>query len=336
MRKTIFITAVTAILLFGGWAQAGVSVIKNGSFENDGRTINPVTEDDTPQYWGNVNIPSDRFGGYVSPAWSTHPYDGDANSLTLYSKYDGKCNYGDMAMVSQRVYLEDVNKIIFDLELSSSAGGWDPSKRSAIVLIDGIVVWDSNDPNDCVPDENGECRNAEVNDIEINDANSHTLSLAIKSNVTEAFKPYVEYRTRWDFVKFDTHCGGFGYLPQDLNRDCYIDFFDFAILAGRWLQPDPDYKYDLFEDEDNVLNEFDLMVFADYWLCNSYWQNWQSDDCYEVRLLATDLNYDGIVNFIDFAILADGWGTAADYSDISVMAEEWLQKTMLDEFWSKN
>jgi len=31
-------------------------------------------------------------------------------------------------------------------------------------------------------------------------------------------------------------CGDWGYLPSDLNRDCYVDLLDFAIFAQQWLQ----------------------------------------------------------------------------------------------------
>jgi hypothetical protein len=31
-------------------------------------------------------------------------------------------------------------------------------------------------------------------------------------------------------------CGDWGYLPGDLNRDCYVDLLDFAILAQQWLE----------------------------------------------------------------------------------------------------
>ncbi len=336
MKKTIFFTAIMAGLLFTNDVQAAVSLVRNGSFEYDGQIADVTVK--PPKYFCDVNVPTTKFGGYVDTTWST--YINGGYSLTLYSKYDAKCNAGDKAMVSQQVYLTDVNEIIFDLEVSSSysSSPWDPNLRSALVLIDGSVVWDSND---WTPDSNDEYRNQTIDVNEIyKDENPHTLSLAIRSNVTEVFKPYVEYRTRWDFVKFDTHCGGFGYLPEDLDRDCYIDFVDFAMLAGHWLEPDPDYEHDLFEDEDNIINELDLMVFSDGWLDNSDWRNYQEDNCYEAELLASDLNDDGVVDLRDFAILAGYWRSGqsciradvdnsgeVDYDDISVMADEWLQRS---------
>lgn len=335
MKATTFITAAIVILLFGPWVQAGVSIVHNGSFENDGTIGDIATK--APQYWCDVNLPGNKFSGYVNTVWWTHGYnDSDGNSLTLYSKALAKCNAGDMAMVSQQIYLADVNQIIFDLKLTSSSGTWDPNKRSAVVLIDGDDVWNSSN---WAPDSNDEYRNQTVDVNEIyKDANSHTLSLAIKSDVNETLYPYVEYMTRWDFVKFDTHCGGFGYLPEDFSQDCYVNFLDFAMLADHWLEENPPDEYDLVED--GAADEYDLMVFADGWLDCSYWENWQDDNCYEVELLDADLNDDGIVNLVDFAILTGDWGSGddcirsnidrsgvVDYKDLSMMTEQWLLRS---------
>ena len=330
MKKATVIVSIMIVLLSAHRAQAGVSIVMNGSFENNGQVPDITAE--APQYWCDVSVPSDKFAGKVNTDWSTY---GDY-SLILYSKALGKCNDGDMAMVSQQVYLaEDANQIIFDLKLSSSSGNWDPDKRSAVVLIDGNDVWDSNTLG------SGEYLKVfvDVNE-EYKDANLHTLTLAIRSNVTETSYPYREYRARWDFVKFDAYCGGFGYLPEDIDRDCYVDFRDFAMLAGHWLEENPAYKYDLVED--GVVNEYDLMFFAEGWLDCSYWENWQDDNCYEVELPAADLNDDGIVDFCDFTILAGDWGSnesciradvdgsgEVDYHDISIMADEWLLKSWL-------
>lgn len=343
MKKTTVIAGAMVMLLFGNWTQAGVSVVKNGSFENDG-SINPITTEDPPQYWCDVNIPSDEFGGKVDTVWSTHGYNGDDHySLTLYSKALGECNDGDMAMVSQQVYLDkNVNKIIFDLKLSSSysPSPWDPNTRSAVVLIDGHPVWDSNDSE---PDSNDEYRNQEVDITDVNgigDANLHTLSLAIKSNVNEAFPSYVEYRAHWDFVKFDAHCGGFGYLPGDLNQNCYVDMNDLGLLADQWLTEEPNYIYDLFQDEDDIVNFLDFAILADGWMDNTDWENWQDDNCYEMEMLATDLNNDGIVDYGDIFVLAYEWlnegnciradlndDNIVNLRDFAIIAGEWLLKS---------
>ena len=319
------------MLVLAHWTQAGVSIVRNGSFEDDGQIADITAQ--APQYWCDVNVPSDKFAGKANTDWSTY---GDY-SLILYSKALGKCNDGDMAMVSQQVYLtEDANQIIFDLKLSSSSGDWDPVKRSAVVLIDGNDVWDSNTLG------SGEYFKVSVDvNEEYKDANLHTLSLAIRSNVTETLFPYREYRARWDFVKFDTHCGGFGYLPEDLNHDCYVDMKDLEILLGQWLVEDPNYEYDLFED--GIVNFYDFAFFAEYWTTNSDWENWQDENCYEAELLAGDIDDSGQVDLRDVSIFTSDWlapvdcDTRADingdgvvnFEDFAVLAEEWWLKSWL-------
>ena len=328
MKKATVIVSIMIVLLLAHRARAGVSIVMNGSFENDGQIPDITAE--APRYWCDVNVASDKFAGKVNTDWSSY---GDY-SLILYSKAFGKCNDGDMAMVSQQVYLtEDANQIIFDLKLSSSSGNWDPDKRSVVVLIDGNDVWDSNTLG------SGEYLRVSVDvNEEYKDANLHTLSLAIRSNVTETSYPYREYRARWDFVKFDAYCGGFGYLPEDIDRDCYVGFRDFAMLAGHWLEENPAYKYDLVED--GVVNEYDLMFFAEGWLDCSYWDD---TDCLEVELPAGDIDDSGEVDYGDVLILANSWLAAADCNtradinddgvvdsrDFAVMAGQWRLKSWL-------
>jgi hypothetical protein len=153
-----------------------------------------------------------------------------------------------------------------------------------------------------------------------------------------------QYNVRWDFVKFDTHCGGFGYLPEDLNHDCYVDINDLGALAEQWLETEPNYndRYDLFIDDSNTINFYDYAVLAAGWLDNSDWRNWGKDNCYEAGLLESDLNDDGIANFEDFAILANDWmktGScmkgnidrtgSVDYKDVAIMADEWLMTSWM-------
>jgi len=48
---------------------------------------------------------------------------------------------------------------------------------------------------------------------------------------------------------------------------CFVNFEHFARFAEYWLEPGTGLPADLYEDEDNIVNELDLGVFVDYWLC---------------------------------------------------------------------
>ena len=329
MKKTTVTAAITVMLLLAHWAQGGVSMVRNGSFENDG-VINSITEEDPLQYWCDVNIPSDRFGGWVSTGWKTHR----GYSLTFYSGF-ATFTAGDTATVSQQVYLTDVNEIIFDVRLGTIGGyPWDPNERSAVLLIDGNIVWDSN--TSLGPNADGEYLNQTVDVNQIyKDANSHTLSLAMKANKDKTERFY-EYLVQWDFVKFDTHCGGFGYLPEDLNRDCYVDILDLGMLAEEWLAEEPAYNCDLFADDESIVNLRDFAIFALYWrdsTCRqsngcggSDFNRSRTVDSADLMIFAeywlepvvtllSDLSEDRVVNFKDVAIFANGWLDNTDWNN---------------------
>jgi len=65
------------------------------------------------------------------------------------------------------------------------------------------------------------------------------------------------------------------YLAGDLNDDCKVNFFDFAILAGSWMSNNGDLKWnsicDISEPKDSIINWKDLAVLCESWLidCNT-------------------------------------------------------------------
>ena len=309
MKEKIVLAVVMIMMLSANKIRAGVSVVENGSFEEDGTAIADITAE-IPHGWDDVNMPSGWFGGSVYADWATH---GDYY-LNLYTYAYGTFAADETITISQQVYLADVNQIIFDVKLDTTYGDpWDPAKRTAVMLIDGTVVWESNSVG---ADVGGDYFDQTVDVNGIYDASPHTLTLGLRANMSET--SYVDYRTQWDFVRFDTYCEGFGFLQGDINLDCYVDWLDLEMLAGQWLVESPAEKYDLFQDANNIVNFNDFAVLADSWMANSY----ELDS----TLMAMDLNYDGIVNFIDYAILAEDWSSgAADYNDIAVLADEWLQ-----------
>src|SRR4030042_1018361 len=390
MKTAKVFSVLMVMFLMAQQTQAGVSLVMNGSFENDG-IVNDIAVE-APRRWCDVNVPSGKFGGWIGAGWNTH----GNYSLSLYSEY-ASFTAGEMATVSQQVYLADVKQIIFDLRLGTVAGyAWDPAKRSALVLIDGNVVWDSDS---LIPNISGEYLNQIVDVDEIyKNTSPHTLSLAMRVDVagTEWF---FRFLAQWDFVKFDTYCGGFGYLPEDLNLDFYVDLLDLKLLAEQWLDEELNVEFDLFRDDEDILNFSDFAAFASYWQTimggdgdfdrngkvdvadlkmfvehwlgpvtlllsdlsgdnfvnfadyasfadrwqdNTDWRNWRDENCFEMELPAGDLDYDGIVNLRDFAILAgegDSRGTCirsdiddsgvVDYRDIAGMTEDWLLKSWL-------
>jgi hypothetical protein len=48
---------------------------------------------------------------------------------------------------------------------------------------------------------------------------------------------------------------------------CVVDFYHFARFAELWLVTGPDLTADLYGDEYNIVDYFDLEKFIDHWLC---------------------------------------------------------------------
>lgn len=267
VRNLIAIGAAMLILSAAGWAQAGVCEIVNGSFEDDG-TIDDIVAQE-PNGW-DVNVPSGQFTGKTEASWST---DGRF-SLFLSSQWFKAFDANDAAIVSQDVFLDDVNEITFDLKLNTYTGlGWDPSKATAVVMIDDEIVWE---PNSASSDIRGvyTSQSYAVED-KYRDEKPHKLSFGLRINV-DTENGFVEfYRVWWDSIECVIYCGGGGLLAGDFNRDCVVDANDLDLAADVWLfEVDSDDKHNLFRDDDlagyGTINFFDLAILADNWLHSSY------------------------------------------------------------------
>ena len=272
------------------------SPIVNGSFEDDG-TINNVIISE-PNGW-DVNIPAEFGGTVTSSVWET---DG-SYSFMVSSNGNGTFKPGDKAVLTQQVNLSSVHEITFDIKLVGQRFGqidWDGTKFTAIVEIDGNSVWQSE------PNAN------DVNSITI-DVNSYTscglstLTIGIRAGVDESVTP--SYWTLWDNIKLwpsGTDCSGNGYLLADLDRSCYVDFNDVKVLGENWLRDDlvwPEDRIDIIWD--GMINMEDFAAVAyDWGKCSDP----KDENCFGVPLeLKGDLNLDGVVNLIDYRILAGKW-----------------------------
>jgi len=286
-------------------AYGQISLIKNGSFEQDGIELTNIIET-PPLFWCDVNISDDEFTAKLTDKWSTHDGNDTALSCELKSKLFG-IEAGDTASISQSAFLEqDIAGISFDLYLRTASGlPWDHNEQTALVMIDGNVIWDSNS----LPiDSNGEYKDAVYIGFEdfqqYMDNDWHKLSLAMKYNVPD---PWYQYISRWDFVKFDKYCGGLGFLYADLNQDCYVDLADYALIALDWMGQPTKPRYDLEKNE--FININDLKLLAEDWALNTDWTVWGQAGTRQMELLANDFDLSGQIDIGDFQTLSEYWLT---------------------------
>jgi hypothetical protein len=294
-RKTIFVMAVFMVLS-AKITQASVSTVVNGSFEYDGPINNILTKE--PNGW-DVNIPSGQFGGWVLNDW---PTDGFYN-LTIASNWYTGFDVNDIAIVSQDVSFKDVKRIIFDLMLDTSGSAWNPDKRTVVIMVDDVIIWQCSDTSE--PTDN------RIIDVNFNDGKIHRLSLGLMSKAKENWwNVDTIYYAYWDYIAFD--CRGLGVFEGDFNRDCVVDFNDYAMMANLWLEDvEPDSKYNLYTY--GVINFRDYAVLADIrdsndlsdvesftsiWLdeveTNNQWNLYKGDD-------------DRVVNLSDLAVFVEDW-----------------------------
>jgi hypothetical protein len=267
MRDLIAIGAMMTVLFATGWAQAGVCEILNGSFEDDGPIGDITTQE--PNGW-DVNVPSGKFTGKTEASWST---DGSF-SLFLSSQWFRAFAAGDTAIISQDVFLDDVNEITFDLKLDTYTSlGWDPNNATAVVMIDDEIVWE---PNSASMDIRGEYTGQSyVVEDKYRDKKPHKLSFGLKINIDTEEGFFEFYRVWWDSIDCVIFCGGGGLLAGDFNRDCFVDVNDLDQAADVWLlEVVSDDEHNLFRDDDlagyGTINFFDLAILADNWLRSSY------------------------------------------------------------------
>ncbi len=267
MKAVVFgVLVFTFLLLNVVWAED--CPILNGSFEEPG-DIDDISEQE-PNHW-DVNMPDGKFGGEVQGVFGVT----DQNwSLTLRSERYVDLEVDDIVYVYQYVCLKDVNQITFDINLDTYPQmPWDPAYRTAVVMIDDEVVWESNSLG---TDVRGQYRGVDdmcfVN-INVGDFNERKFAVGLRVNVDE--NPSFRYFTDWDNIKCGLHCGGNGFLLGDFSRDCCVDFVDYAMFASVWKQiVDSNSIFNLSIEDDvgssGIINFADLEVFLGDWLASSY------------------------------------------------------------------
>lgn len=120
---------------------------------------------------------------------------------------------------------------------------------------------------------------------------------------------------------------------SDFDNDGDVDFYDYAVLASRWMNTDCHYP-DWCEGTDlnfkGSVDFIDLYIFAENWL-------WEK--------IPADIDIDGDVDFVDYAIFANHWmnqncaepnwcggadlnkSCSVDFYDLAEFADHWLEGT---------
>ncbi len=312
MKKKCICFAAAAILLIISCGAFGMDYIMNGSFENSFNS------------W-DINVPGDFVADRQTGSGTTN----GTYNLRIYSPRFGVFNPGDTAMATQSVVIKHSEHIIFDVKLSAKKGTtpvpWGGSVATAMVLIDGLPVWQSE------PNADGQMLNVAADVNQYADGNSHNISLALQINFSGELN--TSYLTQWDFVKFDRFCGGYGYLYEDINRDCYVNIGDIALMGQYWLKEAQTLPFAIEcidSGNDGIIGGQELESIAYAWLdCTS----WADGNCLPLDYPpdANDINGDGVVNFYEYAVVAGGITDINDANDMREFQPSWLNRTWIFE-----
>jgi hypothetical protein len=319
MKSVVAIGVIMVMLLAVNLARSEDCGIVNPSFEDDGAIGNIVVEE--PNGW-TVDIPDGNFVGYIYTDWRTEGF----YSLTLFTKKKLWLLEGDTATVSQQMDLAAVSEITFDVKLDTAFGAWDPTVCSAVLLIDGDVVWQSNSVGSDV-------RGVYLGQVyaveeKYRTAGLHTLSLGMRMNMDKYFYTESMYKLQWDNVGCSLFCGGAPLLKGDINRDCCVDANDLKLLAETWLGTvDPNDPANLSDVGDDPNSSGGIISFLDFAIYAGDWDgrldglkdlaaNWlkEVDLDYAYNLFNGD-DTGGIINFFDFAVLGDAWLSCSSIED---------------------
>jgi hypothetical protein len=323
MKRMVIISAV--MIMSCDLCSAGVSVVKNGSFEYDGY-IGYITQDEKPKYWCSIFYDASKYDGYVNNNWATN----ESYSLTLESSDNALFQQGGAMEITQNIFVYGVLQISFDIQLTTDWPGivhWDSHLFNAFLDIDGVVIWDSNQEGIY---DNGQFH-IEVNNISVTEG-VHLLTVGIVSEVDTSEPYYYRNIARWDSIAFDASCDAVGYQPADFTHDCRVDINDLAVLAEGWLDPNGP---DLTGDSD--VNFADFAVLGNSWLDENSGGPFIPDANFV--FLDGDLDDDGIVDYSDVLILCNNWlgegGSCVredlkdygliDFKDFAALAEQWRE-----------
>lgn len=144
-------------------------------------------------------------------------------------------------------------------------------------------------------------------------------------------------------------------LDTDLNDDCYVDWSDLVIITDQWLAADccePDWCRGADSDEDKDVDFLDFSIFAGWWLecgnpldpaCECAQEvPWQ--ECWNCRTQCHgDANCDWFVNVTDFMILTNAWETRYPEPEYDPRADfnrdgavDYYDQQILEEWWASS
>jgi len=220
--------------------------------------------------------------GHFIVAWDGHP--DSANEDDIYA----------------RRYKFDATALTAELLVNTTTSGAQQHPTAAInSKREFVVVWNSEKPT-CsnIRDIHGQRYNSLffpvgdefcVNTYVANDQKYPAVVLKENSEFLTAWQSYGQDGSGYGIFAATRPKTG----SADINKDFFVNSFDYLFLADQWLKKSNPLTADLIDD--NKIDQFDLAAFCQQWLTESYQRS------------EADINNDSRIDSRDYNFLANNW-----------------------------
>ena len=230
----------------------------------------------------------------------TRPSIGMDGSGHFVVAWDGHPDEASLDDIHARRYRADGSAVAEQFVVNTSLAY--AQDRSAVAMNNWrefVIVWNNEvDPNTNERDIFGQRYDELCNPIG-DEFRVNTYVVDDQKDPAVAIRENGEFVAAWQSYGQDgSDYGVFGKVgPRvgcaDFSEDSFVNFVDYCVLAGEWLEEGDGLKADLIDD--NRIDERDLDALCGQWLMPCY-------DCNEV-----DIYSDGRIDFRDYGLWAGNW-----------------------------
>lgn len=249
----------------------------NGTAENSPWEVNTTSVSSLTQ----PSIAMDGSGHFIV-AWDGHP--DSSNRDDIYA----------------RRYKFDATALTAELLVNTTTSGAQQNPKAAMnSKREFVVVWNSdNTDGSNIRDIHGQRYNSfsapigdefRINAYIANDQKYPTVGLKENSEFLTAWQSYGQDGSGYGIFADKGPMTG----SADINNDCFVNSFDYLILANQWQGNSNPLTADLIDD--NKVDQLDLAAFCQQWLTESY------------QRTEVDINNDSLIDLRDYNFFADNW-----------------------------
>jgi len=261
----------------------------------------------------------------------TRPSIGMDGSGHFVVAWDGHPDEASLDDIHARRYRADGSAVAEQFVVNTSLAY--AQDRSAVAMNNWrefVIVWNNEvDPNTNERDIFGQRYDELCNPIG-DEFRVNTYVVDDQKDPAVAIRENGEFVAVWQSEEQDgSDYGVFGEVgPRvgcaDFSGDSFVNFGDYSVLAGEWLEEGNGLEADLIDD--NRIDEKDLWALCEQWLRPCY-------DCNKV-----DVYTDGKIDFKDYGLWAGNWlkrgpgldgdvtgDGIVDMADLKAMAFHWTK-----------